>query len=179
MSHNIAVCLYGKSNDNTPFIKQYCKDNLLNNNIIYFENYDNDDLYKNLWISSFKKRQFELDRKVEFDICAAIDTSDDTFDLFLNHEDLLLKVPKYQEEKLYFLKGSFIEEYNATGVSPQIFFSNSLIFDYVCNFGVQHSILPRQRKPGTIDISFYYFLKTLKIKTECIHFGNLELFNIK
>lgn len=169
--------MYGSSDTNVQYIQRYL--NRLDYNFAYFEHYADDDIYKNLWISSFKKRQIELNLKKEFDICLAIDTSDETLALFLEHENLLSTLTKYQDDKIYFMKGSFTGGASATGVSPQMFFSNSLTFDFACNFGIQHKILPIPRKQGSIDVDFYYFLKTLKIKTECIHFVNPNLFNIK
>jgi hypothetical protein len=129
-------------------------------------------------VSAFKKRQFELDARQDFDICLAVDSSNETLELFAKHTDLLLNIDSYTDNKIYFVKGSFVQGQGSTNVSPQIFFSNSLTFDFACNFGTEYKTLPTDRKSGGIDTSFYYFLKTLKIKTECIHFENTKLFEI-
>jgi len=176
MKPDLAVCLYGISNTNEHVIKQYCADNLSYlYNINYFNHYEDNDIYNNLWKVSFKKRQTELINKKDFDVCLAIDTSDDTADLFLNHK-ILLNIHYYNKDKIYFAKGDFFSLKGSTGASPQIFFSNSVTFDLACNFGLKLHTLPKDRKLGTIGEDFYYFLKTLKIKTECINYENSDLF---
>jgi hypothetical protein len=168
-----AVCFYGTSNKNTLSIREYLDKSFSDLN--YFEHYD-DDVYKSLWISNFKKRQVELALKQDFSSCLAIDTSDDTLELILNNTDLLSKINSCTDNKIYFVNGEFFLNKGSTSASPQIFFSNSFTFDLACNFGLQRSTLPLDRKLGTIGEDFYYFLKTLKIKTQCINYENRNLF---
>jgi len=175
MNPKIAVCLYGSSNSNVLGIQNYL--NALGYDITYFEHYE-DDIYRSLWVSAFKKRQQELDKRQEFDICLAVDSSNKTLELFARHNNLLLNISSYKDNKIYFVRGSFVQGQGSTNVSPQIFFSNSLTFDFACNFGTEYKTLPIDRKQGGIGTDFYYFLKTLKIKTECINFENTELFEI-
>jgi hypothetical protein len=175
MNPKIAVCLYGTSNSNLPGIQNYL--NSLCYNITYFEHYE-DDVYRSLWVSAFKKRQQELDNREEFDICLAVQLSNETLELFAKYDSLLSNITSYTDNKIYFVKGSFVQGQGSTNVSPQIFFSNSLTFDFACNFGTEYKTLPVDRKQGGIGTDFYYFLKTLKIKTECINFENTELFEI-
>jgi hypothetical protein len=178
--NNLAICLYGTSIDNVSIIKHYCEDALKylldSYNITYFENVEDADIYLSLWKVAFKKRQEELIKKNDFDICLAIDTSDDNVNRFSNFEPLLSNIHYYNDKKIYFSTGTFFPERGSTSVSPQIFFSNSLMFDLACNFGLKRHTLPSNRKLGTIGEDFYYFLKTLKIKTECINYENSDLF---
>lgn len=176
---NLAVCLYGTSNTNLSALRQHCCNQMSDYNIEFFEHIDENDLYINLWKSCFKKRQHELEIKKDFDTCVAIDLSDDTLSLFSQHSNLLPKLDLYTSNKLYYVRGRYTGGRGVTEVSPQIFFSNSLTFDCACNFGIEYKYLSPVRKKGTLDDKgFYYFLKSLKIKTECTHFGDLKLFEV-
>jgi hypothetical protein len=175
----MAICLYGTSNANLPAIQQYCYDQLSRYyDIEFFDHIDDKDTYASLWRSCFKKRHHELEIKKDFDICLAIDLADDTMALMSEHSNLLSIIPCYKDDKLYYVRGSFTGEYAVTEASPQMFFSNSLTFDFACNFGIEQKNIPLIRKKKIDDKNFYYFLKTLKIKTQCVHFENPKLFEI-
>jgi hypothetical protein len=166
----LAVCLYGALNNSVPNIKNQCL--ILfgkTYELLYFENFEDTDLYKNLWFANFKKRQYEIENNSEFDVCLALGTNQ----MVLSH---ILRIPETLREKLYFAKGEYFSRVASTAISPSIFFSNSLIFDVVCNFGLVYKSLPPGRKSKLLEEDFYYFLKTLKIETECINYENRSLF---
>ena len=71
---NIAICLYGVSTNKLDSIKSKCSE--LFPAATYFESIDaNCSLYKNLWLSAFKKQQHELAERKYFDICIAVEVS--------------------------------------------------------------------------------------------------------
>ncbi len=175
-SPRIAICLYGLSTDtNLARTKLLCSSIFKFGQITYFESFVSNSIYENLWISAFKKRQHELDSKQVFDICLAIDTTN-SIDILSKLEIAELNIIKYREDKLYFIAGEYFSDRGSTAISPSVFFSNSLIFDLACNFGKVFDKLPPFRKAKTIEEDFYYFLKTLKIKTRCISYENSSLF---
>lgn len=171
----IAICLYGLPTDTIDHTKLLCSSIFKSEHITYFESFDSSCMYTNLWISAFKKRQHELDSKLVFDICLAIDVTSSIV-ILSKPEIAELNISKYREEKLYFVAGEYFSDRGSTAISPSVFFSNSLIFDLACNFGKVFDKLPPFRKAKTIEEDFYYFLKTLKIKTRCISYENSSLF---
>ena len=171
----LAICLYGLQTDTVDHIKLLCSSIFKFEHITYFEGFDSSCMYENLWISAFKKRQHELDSKRVFDVCLAIDATS-SIDILSKPKIAELNISKYREEKLYFIAGEYFYDRGSTAISPSIFFSNSLIFDLACNFGKVFYKLPTFRKAKTIEEDFYYFLKTLKIKTRCVNYENSSLF---
>lgn len=172
----IAICLYGLPTDTVGRTKLLCSSIFkFSDPITYFESFGSSCVYENLWISAFKKRQHELDSKQVFDVCLAIDTTS-SIDILSKPEIAELNISEYREEKLYFITGEYFSNRGSTAISPSVFFSNSLIFDLACNFGKVFDKLPTFRKTETIEEDFYYFLKTLKIKTRCVNYENSSLF---
>lgn len=175
-STRIAICLYGLPTSTVDYTNKLCSSIFkISDHITYFESFESNNLYENLWICAFKKRQHELNSKRVFDVCLAVDTTN-SIDILSNPEIATINITDYREEKLYFIAGEYFYDRGSTAISPAVFFSNSLIFDLACNFGKVLDQLPTFRKSKTIEEDFYYFLKTLKIKTKCVNYENSSLF---
>lgn len=181
---NLAICIYG-SKENRELVQRIRSENdriFSGHQVTYFEITSDPVLHKNLWLASFKKRQHELNNIVEFDVCLALNIDDEWIVDFLYSPsnpaiNLIIDPPKFKNisnEKLYFIKGAYSKGY--TIISPSIFFASSLIFDLACNFGVARPMFPIERGRGTDEEDFYFFLKTLRIKTECTNYENSSLF---
>lgn len=177
----LAICFYGTVADiNLEEIKKNCSTRFPEYDIVYFENFGDIKPLKNLWLCSFKKRQYELDNGIEFNICIAVDPSVDWVSMWLNSINPLMildssKLKSISDDILYFPKGSCSIR-AVTSVPVCMFFASSHIFDLACNFIIALPSLPRDRYTTTIDEDFYFFLKTLKIKTECSNYENSSLF---
>jgi organic radical activating enzyme len=162
----IAVCLYGSQGANLIKIKEHFNEKLSQTfNIDYYAHFDDTDLYKNLWISNFKKRQVEIEDNFEYYACIAFDVSKDWDDTLLIPEENI------ENNTLYFLKGGMNDIQAATKIDLSIFFANSHIFDIVCSYE-----LVRKSINLVNEEAFYYYLKTLKINTKCINYENSSLF---
>jgi hypothetical protein len=181
---NLAICLYGL-NEDKELVQRIRKENdriFPGHRLTYFETTSDPILHRNLWLASFKKRQHELNNIVEFDACLALNIEDKwvtdflysptnpVFDLIINP----LTFKNMSDEKLYFVKGAYSKGF--TVISPSVFFASSLLFDLACNFSIARPTFPKDRARETDDEDFYYFLKTLKIRTECTNYENSSLF---
>jgi hypothetical protein len=169
MNHNLAICLFGPSGTDATGLKEMCLA-LYGENARYFESYVDTDSYRNLWLSSFKKRQFEIANDLGFTVCLAINAGEKW------NAEILPILPVRLTETLYFVKGGCVMSYGQTFISPDAFFAESHLFDIACMFGLTRTILPINRKSKTIQEDFYHYLKSLKIKTECINYENSSLF---
>lgn len=178
----IAICLYGT--DRTYLDQARRSFSTTFGDITFFEEIDETDIYWSLFKSCYSKRQFELAARYEFDVCLALNVSGNS-DLaqFLKSDHLINilisphKLIITDEETLYFAAGHFKNHgVSVTVISLDAFFASSIIFDLACNFGVAHDCLPKGRPTNSPGEDFYYFLKTLKIKTECINYENSYLF---
>ena len=186
--NTIAICLYGKDNTHSEEIKQLClyKFNLIDfkrYHIEFYEHYDSNDLYKSLWLSCMKKRDAEFTERHDFSICMAIDVSDESsMDLLnrLSNKQLLYpgkikKLDLVSLNTMFYITG---EKDRITLPDLNIFYADSFIFDRICEFGINREMMPY---PGELHekqilVLFYYYLKSLKIKLECINYENSSLF---
>ena len=177
---SLAICLYGTNKDSGVELKQLLDKQFTEFNISYFESYDDADHYKNLWLSSFKKRQRELEIDTDFDACLAIDVTDIELAQLLKSDFYTVlqpyKLNDIQHHVVYFLKGAFYPVRVSTAISTSGFYADSVTFDLACNFNTLAGKLSANTKAITCEEEFYYFLKTLKIKTECINYENSSLF---
>lgn len=177
---SIAVCLYGKEFDQSKIEKIESYFYMLlkeNNNISFFKSFTDIDMMENLCNICWHKQTHEFENKVLFDSCLAINS-----DLFLDYSDPLIDVNNLEDlenpniNTLYFLTGTskrFIE------IEPTGFFCNSFIFDLVCNYSFTNLKIDEDRLggiPRLLGERFYWFIKSFKIKTQCINYENSNLF---
>lgn len=169
---NLAICLYGSKDSDSTSIKELCKSMFSEKyKIDFFEHYEDEDLYKNLWLVNFKKRQFEINRLTDFEVCLALDVTHPW-----GHELPIPSLTLTDDDVLYFVKGEFKLLSNKTLVSPVAFFAKSYIFDAACAFTSMVSNVTDAINTKSIEEAFYYYLKTLKIKTRCVNHENGNLF---
>lgn len=184
---NLAICIYGLEENRELVDKIKYENNIIfpTCRTTYFENVGDPDLYKNLWLASSKKRQNELINSSEYNICIAYNISDKFVSEYLFSPtnptySLIITSSTFEDtssDKLYYVKGGYRPTRAFTEVSPSIFFSSSLIFDLASNFSVARPSFSIEINRGQDDEDFYYFLKTIRIKTECINYENRKLFN--
>ena len=158
----LAICFYGSVEPiNLEEIKKHCSFRFAEYDVIYFENFGDPILLKNLWLCSFKKRQYELDKGIESSACIAVNPNIDWVNSWLNSEEpneLLesSKLKNISDDILYFPKGSY--SINAVvSISVCMFFAASQIFDLACNFIIALPALPRDRNTKTIEEDFISF----------------------
>jgi hypothetical protein len=65
---------------------------------------------------------------------------------------------------------------SVTGISMAAFYASPLLFGLACNLYQARKVLPTGRKGTKLEEDFFYLLKSLKMKTECIHYANRSLF---
>lgn len=117
-----------------------------------------------------KKHTYEILQKCNFDVCLALDTA--SIDL-LNYT----YIDNIENNFVYFTKGFFKHKTVSTGVSAEIFYASSLTFDRACEMKTNLAYIDmgwlRGHDPAEL---FYYHLKSLNIRTECINCENSNMF---
>ena len=166
----LAVCLYGDNNLNADKAKSLClaRYKKFNNfDIVFFEKYD-EIKFKALWLCSFEKDKYELENKMVFDACLAID---------VDHCQLVEETPVLSviEDKLYYATGFYIRNINISGASPAMFYANSLLFNRACEFYL-NTIESKFLRDERLESRFYFHLKSYNIQLECINYENRNLF---
>jgi hypothetical protein len=179
MSRDIAICLYGPQHYDTSATRYLCQEQLSSkfNNVAFYEHVGDSDPYKNLWLVSHKKRIEEINMREDYVMCLAIDASyqwpDNKIPIHI-FSGFSLR-PQFHE-KLYYLQGGINLPRGATAISLTGFFASSLIFDLACNYGLVRGKLPPGIKASSIEEEFYHYVKSLKIKTECVNYEDSSLF---
>lgn len=166
----LALCFYGKMPADAA-LKEKAISRYPNCQCTVFESYDSDSRSKALMNVAFLKRQQEILNYTDFDVCLAIDTEKD----LLAHT-LIRSIIK--PDTLYFTKGYYLTKRGGvTGVSPEIFYADSMTFDRAAEFfiGLQNTDLEWLTSRRVEEI-FFYHLKSLAIKTECINRENSDMF---
>ena len=173
---SLAVCIFG--NQGQSFDQQHHTDQLREKfkdfaNINLFYCVETEDIYFNMFKASFLKRNYEIKHSINFDLVLTVD---------LNKFALIQFVPISKctnEETLYFLRGGFYTHWSSTVIWPEIFCASSMISDFAAKFGQVYKILPKGRKGACLEEDFYYYLKSLKIRTVAMNKDIPSLFNIK
>ena len=162
----VGVCLYGnpESINNVDLVKQKLVEKF-GDNFTFFQDFTSTDQFVNLKRVSVIKRNEEINNGKLFDICLAVHVN---YINFINN----LFFKDVDTSTLLFVTGGYYSYTKGTGVYPWIFYSNSLIFDRACEFAY-NTTPPSDR---SVDLRFYYHLKTLYIDTECINIDNPILF---
>ncbi len=165
----LAICFYGMpSREVKQVILNKCKEL----DFKLFESY-NVDATKSLQDVSFKKRDYEIENNIEFKACLALNTTD--IEMIKNFNVLRLGFLRYNV--LYFIKGYFNSVRYKTGVNPEMFYANSITFDRICEYHTNLNHIDRHwiRSNKSEEI-FYYHIKSLLIKAECVNHENSNLF---
>lgn len=170
---NVAIVLYGEDINN-ELIDQYleiCSNKFKSfQNITYFYEIINESAWDNLYRTGFKKRKFEIDNKMEFDNVIAIN---------LKSSFVLLGIPfdnvKCPDFSLTYFSGFYNNSSYKTSIDELGFYCISRIFDVVLQY---NEVKEKIKKLATDDKAFgddspehmfYYYLKTLNLKTYCAH----------
>lgn len=183
MNRNLCVCYYGtKDNQKTiNKINSVWNKTFDIDRVSYYSDFSSSNLYLNLWRCATNRRNEELRIKKKFQTILGINTDDDELismltDIQLFH--LIIKPSILMETNsdiLYYARGRFDDQTYKTHIDPSIFYANSVVFDIASNFGLVLSSL-KEKKNAIDDEIFFYYLKTLRIKTECINYENRGLF---
>lgn len=195
--NKLLVCYYGtKENSNSIKLIENCWSETFQV-INYYKcaNTTTDDLYFNLWKCGIEKMDIEINERNNFSTIVAINTDNEEvvehltdikkFHLLLNPKNLF----ETKKNTLYYSLGSFIKGCR-TGINPSLFYCDSVTFGLAINFGVVRKKVEQdfyssltykpllEVKDSLLnnDVYFYNFLKTIKIKTECINYENRGLF---
>ena len=175
---SIAIVLYG-DNINLELINQsleICKEKFKSHkDVSYFYEITSTPIWENLFQSAFKKRKFEIDNKMDFHYVIAINVKNTNLLEVLTFHDV--KCPDFS---LYYFSGFFNRDSMKTSINDSGFYCTSRIFDAVSSFvTVREKILKLACDDKTFgddspEHAFYYYLKTLNLKTYC---ANTTTFN--
>lgn len=181
MLYNIAVCIFGSQFDlaKTLKIESYLK-SLFDSkfNLVFFNDFTNQNYLKNLFNVCYQKQKYEFEKRTIFEGCIALNIDNNlvTENLLITKKDIDLFL-NLDLNTLYFLSGE--NKNNKTCIDISGFFANSFIFDTVCNFPLMDIQISQDRDdtvPRNIEEKFYWFNKSLKIKTKCVNYENCSLF---
>lgn len=197
MSHgDLFVCYYGTKNaELVNHINISWQDNFDLPILHYCVDTSTPDLYFNLWKASVTKMDIELTTKKFFHTVIAINLDDEQFiqdftektrsHLFIRPKQLF----EVNNDTVYYCIGSLIALYK-TAINPSIFYANSSTFSIVANYGLVRKSIERETNmalsSGPLEkikneltndhIYFYNFLKSHKLKTECVNYENRGMF---
>lgn len=153
--------------------------------ISYFEHFSTDGatVLQGMYNVAHIKRLEETTRlyQFEFDACFSINLNNDIIksnnDLYFNFLFCRVKLENMLDSNtLYYLSGGFEAATSTTEINFNAFYSTSRLFDIVSKFGLLYDHLPTGRKGSNINQDFYYYLKSLKIQTECVNYEIGSLF---
>jgi hypothetical protein len=167
----IAIVLFG-DNINSELITQAlecCKEKFKShNNVTYFYEITNTGVWENLYQVAFKKRKFEIGTKKEFHYVIAINVRNINVINNLNFDNI-----KCSGLDLHYFSGFFNKSSWKTSIYDAGFYCISRIFDLASNFiNVKEKIEKlacddKSFGDNSPDHAFYYYLKTLNLKTYC------------
>jgi hypothetical protein len=163
----LAVCLFGESVE--CGYEEYIK-NVIGMDNLYIFHVPNNDLLKSLWLTADKKRQYEICSNLDFDICLGLRTNELNILEYINVDKVKVSCG---QNVFYYPKGYFYN--NCTSIHLNGFYSSSFIFDRVSEFlfaDIDASFL----NVKTLGSIFYYYLKYINIKLECVNYENSSLF---
>lgn len=138
-----------------------------------------DDKFEAYYSMAVAKRNLEVSRHKEFDLCIVMSGTGDIYKNFR-----VDNLPVYNV--LYFITGHVgagtgtqdrISSSRITlSIDTDMFYSDSLVFDRACEYKfhkINTSIFPEKYNTGN---DFYFHLKSLYINTECINYEDSSLF---
>ena len=163
----LAICLYGDDNSQLELVKSICIQRYSTFDITFFERI-HQDKFKAMWLCSFDKDCYEFDTKLLFHICIAIDIEEHRLLDFTN-------IPYSIEDKVYYTSGFYKFKRHYAGASPCIFFANSILFSRACEFYLNNIPLDALVE-DSLEVRFFFHLKSYNIITECINYENRSLF---
>jgi len=166
--NNLAVCIFGNGKTNVTQIKNKCTEAFVDYNITFFYIPDNNE-FRSLWLTANEKRQYEIFNGRDFNLCMGIRDTDTSI---IN--DIKIK-SSINTNILYFSIGRFNNKYYCTEIEPTGFYATSHIFDRVAEF-IFTKITQINLRVDNVSARFYFHLKYLKIKTECVNYENSYLF---
>lgn len=178
---SIAVCMFGASIDLSKIsaIESYLKSIFDEKyRLIFFNNFTYTHYLKNLFNVCYEKQKYEFENNIIFEGCIALNIDHSTVvdNLLIAEKDIKF-FQKLDVNTLYFLSGDNTN--TKTRIDMTGFFANSFVFDTVCNFPIIDINVDQDRDddiPTKIEEKFYWFAKSLKIKTKCINYENSSLF---
>lgn len=164
----LAICFYGLSVvDGSTLVQKYS--HVFDNYVVTIFINTNDNVFKSMWLVTHQKRKFEIDTKKDFDVCLLLCT--DNIEL-LDH----ISIPILSDNKLYYTSGYIKLDKMSVGIKPSGLVSDSWTIDRISEFYVSKTIDVKYLKNDTIEERFFYFVKSLKITTECINYENSSMF---
>lgn len=166
-NNQVAICIFG-NNDNLNTIKDQITSKFVTSKLDFF-NVPDASLYKSLWLTANQKRQQELLRKKDYDICIGVNAQDHAILSVMGNPSFI------DSNTLYFTEGEHIRRFNQTKVTISVFYSSSWVFDRVSEF-MFTDVPPSYKRLNTDEENFYFHLKYLKIKTQCTNYENCNLF---
>jgi hypothetical protein len=167
----IAVVLYGDNIDSELISQslEKCYEKFKSyTDITYFYEVTNTSIWNNLYQVAFKKRKFEIDRKNEFNYIISINVQKIKVMNMVSFNN-----SKCSEFSLYYFLGFYNKASFKTSITDAGFYCTSRIFDLVSNYvNVKEKIekLACDDKAfgdNSQEHQFYYYLKTLNLKTYC------------
>ncbi len=164
----LAVCFYGHESETQAHL-DLVFEKFKEFNISIFSSNAEDKLTA-LQEAAHKKHTSEILQKHNYDVCLAIDTS--SIDLLY-----YTTINNIENNFVYFTKGFFKRNTVSTGVSTEIFYASSLTFDRACEMKINSEYIDIEWLRGRDSAElFYYHLKSLNIRTECINRENSNMF---
>lgn len=165
--------------NSTPAIKNSILSRLGNFTVDVFEDNVTNDKFEAYYRMTVMKRDLEISRHREFDVCVAMSGTSDIHQHFQ-----ITDLPKYNV--LYFVAGHAgagelpadrVGSSRITlSINTDMFYSDSIVFDRANEYKFHRINTSIFREKYDIGNNFYFHLKSLRIDTECINYEDSNLF---
>ena len=180
---DIAVVLYGDHIQSELIMQSLdiCNEKFkLHKNITYFYDLTDTSAWENLYQAKFKKRKFEVDNRKDFHYIIAINVKHISAINIIKFDNI-----KCADFSLHYFSGFFNNSSWKTSINDAGFFCTSRIFDLASNFvNVRENIeklagWDKSFGDQSPEHAFYYYLKTLNLRTYCATTLNAGLYQFK
>lgn len=162
----LAICYFGAKDENEKILK-FARVCFPDYEVHMFTSIGEDKL-RCFWKSAFKRREYELQHKFEFDVVMGVGS--DMFKTFA-----YTKIPDVVEaNKIYYTTGHYIRLTHLAAADLSVFFCKSIEFDRLSE--LMFSVPLTSSVTTNESEQFFYHIKSLIFEAECINYENRSLF---
>lgn len=172
----VAIILFGDQVNSLSTLGKKCVEKIkaFTPNIDVFFHKQKTNYWKSLYFGSLLKRDYEIEKRFEFDIVFCVNVSYNTI-----YEKLTVVEQPIHDNTIYYFSGYYIDKLRKTFIENSGFCANSRTADLVATFSEVvpklNIIYPLLNEKEYRDYMFYYYCKSINCKTVC---ANKEFFNI-